>query len=270
MTEQNPISITSERSGCLRGLLLNGALLLVLIGVNLLHGPVSRWQPGAVTGPPGSLLYISTFDAFADEWQQYAGRVRAGLMEGALQIAIEDADRRPFSTTPFRYGDFDLEADMQAVAGPLNNAYGVVFRLQDERNLYRFLISSDGWYSLWRTVDGQDKRLSAWISSPLIVQGLNTVNRVRVVAQGPQMQFFINGQQVQLCIPDDPAGESTFSRGECIGGTMRDTLVDTTFAEGHIGLIAQTLREPGVVVNFEHILIFSPGRESAPQADEQG
>jgi hypothetical protein len=163
----------------------------------------------------------------------------------------------PFSTASPHFGDFDLSVMARPVAGPINNGYGVVFRLQDPQNFYWFLISSDGYYQVQGWVNDEEKDLSAWIESPLIHQGLDVENQLRVIGVGGQFQFFINGEQVQVCVPDDPAGESTYFN-ECVDGQMLDTLVDGSIPAGQLGVVARTFSEPGVEVEFDNVLVYGP------------
>lgn len=56
--------------------------------------------------------------------------------------------------------------------------------------------------------------------SIIVNQGISTVNRLRVVARGNQFQFYINGEQVQVCIPNNPDAQSTYFMDSCIDGQM--------------------------------------------------
>ena len=102
-----------------------------------------------------------------------------------------------------------------------------------------------------------NKKLSDWIPSPLVNQGLNVDNQLRVVAQGDQFRFFINDEQVALCIPNNPEGESTYFDG-CVDGEMHDTLTDDSIGSGQLGVMAITLDEPNVEVVFDNVLVYGP------------
>lgn len=241
--------------------------LLVLIAalaiLVILDRAASGWTP-IVSGAHGALLYAASFDGgatdgFNDEWDQYTGRLTASIEEGALLFRIDEPRGAPFSApTPF-YLDFDARTAASAVDGDnSNNGFGIIFRLRDSDNHYRFLISSDGYYRVVRTVDGEQKDLSTWIPSDAIEQGIGVTNRLRVVGRGDQFHFFINDQPVQLCIPDDPNGVSTYSGGQCFG-MMLDSLEDAMLDAGAVGLTAESLDLPGEVrVAFDYLLIFSP------------
>jgi hypothetical protein len=67
---------------------------------------------------------------------------------------------------------------------------------------------------------------------------------------------------VNLCIPDDPAAQSTVNpvSGECMGGAMKDTLTDDSIPNGQIGVVAKSTDTggAGVVAAFDNLLIYAP------------
>jgi hypothetical protein len=241
-------------------LLILCAALAILV---MLDRAASSWTP-VISGAPGALLYAASFDGgategFNDEWDQYTGRLAASIEDSALIFRIDEPRGAPFSAPSAFYMDFDARTAGRAVAGDnSNNGFGIIFRLRDPDNHYRFLISSDGYYRVVRTLNGDQKDLSTWIPSDAIQQGIGVTNRLRVIGRGSQFQFFINDQRVQLCIPDDPSGISTYSGGQCFG-TMRDSLEDGALDAGAVGLTAESLDLPGEVrIAFDYLLIYSP------------
>jgi hypothetical protein len=244
----------------LRDVALLVVLVAVLIGARaaaLLTADLHH----VITAAPGELLYTATFDDFLDDWALYEGRLSAQVEDAVLRLAVDTPQSSPFSTTTPHFGDFDLRVKTHPIAGPLDNGYGVIFRLQDAQNYYWFMISSDGYYQVLRSVDGEQKELSTWIDSTLINQGLEAENWLRVVGQGDQFEFFINDEQVTLCIPDDPAGESTFV-ADCVDGQMLDTLVDDSISTGQLGVVARSFNDPGVEVKFDNVLVYGPAVSS--------
>jgi hypothetical protein len=232
------------------------ALAAVLVVLTHLSDLAADWHY-VVSAAPGQVLYTATFDDMLADWEQYEGRLSAQVENSALRIAVNAPDSLPFSTASPHFSDFDLRVLARPVAGPIDNGYGIIFRARDLLNYYLFLVSSDGYYQVLRAVNGEQKEISTWIPSALIRQGLNAENWLRVVAQGNSFQFYINDEPVELCIPDDPAGVSTYVN-ECIGGQMLPLLVDNSIADGRIGVIARTFDEPGVVVEFDNVLVVGP------------
>lgn len=282
------------------------ALIIVLIGVNLLYTPASTWH-GVLTGEAGTVLYAAGFDGFTDEWQQYTGRESAQIADGVMRMSI-DSSSVIFSAAQPYFADMDITVNARAVSGSDNNAFGVVFRLQQPNNActmplqilcdisnsnafigaglkllfggnrqqsgyFMFLISSDGYYSVWRgTADGQDVKISDWIFRDDIINlGLNVDNQLRIVAQGNQYRFFINGTAVEVCRPNDPAAQSTYYNAlqECVDGTMQETLTDDTFPTGQIALVVDSLHsEAGFVIEFDRLVVTSPSEESLVESDQ--
>ena len=269
-------------------------LLLALVAGNLLYAHLDRARDPMV-GVPGDLLYVATFDGYLDEWDLYDGQQSASIEDGRLRLALSSAQTASWSVARHHFIEFDISVAANAVAGPIDNAFGIVFAMQSPSeescnlpavifcgigqwsallsaalrqaldpaagpNYYAFLISSDGYYALERIVDGAREVLSTWVPSPSIYRDLGAQNRIRVIARGAELKFFINGDQARLCIPDDPGASSTFANGECIGGRMVEGFQAPHPLQGQLGLIAQATQTGGggVVVDFDNITVFSP------------
>lgn len=211
------------------------------------------------------VLYATTFDdgRFASDWFQTERRGGvSAVTDDALQLTFNERTpgrERLLSTNQYLFRDFDLQVDAAAVAGPLNNSYGVVFRRLNEQTYYLFYVSSDGYYSVWRETPQQVIKLSDWIASDAVNQGIEgEVNRLRVVAEGDTFGFFVNGTALEVCIPDDSSGESTISGGECVGGSMQPTLVDDVIPYGAPGVAIETIVDGGMSVIFDNVVLLPP------------
>lgn len=242
-------------------------LLILLVVVYGLYRLTANWHY-ILPVESGKVAYLATFDTFQEDWNLAAGRLKSQILDtGALRLDVGDVNSLPFAEANPYFSDFDLQVAASPVEGPENNGYGVIFRLQnkdnsspDDDDFYLFLISSDGYYRVVRSFNHEQKELSMWISSPVINQHVGVTNFLRVIAKGDQFQFFVNGQQMLLCIPDNPDALSTYSEqtGECQDGKMLDTLVDTSIPNGQIGVAAETFDESGVVVDFDNLVVYGP------------
>jgi hypothetical protein len=257
--------VNESEARAVRRVVILVVLIALLAGLVALQQFLANWHY-VLAGEPGELLYIATFDRFEDEWGLQGLRLEPVIADGVMRFDVNDIVRSPYATTKPHFSDFDLRLEARPVSGPLNNGYGVVFRLQDPQNFYRFLVSSDGFYRVDRMIDGVEKDLSTWIKSPVLNAGVGVTNWLRVVAVGEQFQFFINNQPVQLCVPDDPAGESTYFLDECVDGTMVDMLQDDSFASGQIGPAVLTLDEKDVVIEFDNLVVL--GAAAPSEAEE--
>ncbi len=234
-----------------------------------------------VSAEAGTLVFAASFDgdanaSYNDDWEQYPGRQSAEIIASALRISVGAPSSGNYSLAAHRYANFEAHLRAQAIEGPENNGYGLLFRLSDRDTYYRFMVSSDGYYSVQRVVDGEVKYLSNWIITTLdlpelngvrVNTGLNTVNELAVIAHGDTFEFYINGVRAPLCIPNDPAGESTYyeffdtPEERCVQGTMTDTLTDSAIAQGQIGVVAQSFdfgeTDRAVVVDFLDMVVYA-------------
>ncbi len=243
----------------MRRLLVLLILLLLLAGTIYLSRALEDWHY-IVPAEPGAVLYATGFET-GRGWslQDRRGSV-IELEANALHIALQAANSRLVAEQRPYFDDFDLRVKARAVSGPVNNSFGVVFRRSDPDNYYVFSISSDGYYRLARVVDGAERELSVWIEATHIVRTNDAENTVRVVAEGAQFRFYVNGVAVPLCIPDDPTASSTYNEftRECVDGQMLTAITDDTLPFGRVGVFAETLDNPDVRVAFDDFVVLGP------------
>lgn len=269
-------------------------LLIALLGANFAYAELTK-RVHVLSGRAGDLLYAATFSEFTEDWELYAGQQSAQITNAQLELRVGAPQTATWSTAPFDYAGFDVRVEAVAQDGPIDNAFGVIFHLKaaDEsrcdmpavvlcgveqlfplagaairqvvdsdqsRRYFAFLISSDGYYSVWENDGGVMGLISAWIASPRINQGLNAANRIRVLARQNAYQFFINDARVPLCIPDEPTAASTFVGGECIDGSMQDAYQETSPQLGKLGVIVQSTATGGggVTIRFDNFVVSSP------------
>ncbi|MDX1995336.1 MAG: hypothetical protein SF029_23330 [bacterium] len=233
--------------------------LIILIGASYQLSQLAQGWHHVVSGAPGELVYVSTFDGFIEDWEQYDERNTAKIEDGRLQVYLAAEGRIVYSAARPYFQNFDLTVEASAVEGSEDNAFGVIFRQRDRNNLYAFLISSNGYYTVERTVNGSAKPLSQWHPSPAIQTGMNAVNRLRVVGFGNQFQFFINGQQIELCVPNNPNAISTVGvQGECMEGEWVTTLTDDSLRYGRVALGVKADPAIDVTVAFDNLVVYEP------------
>jgi len=251
-------------------------ILAALIGISRAAG-TSHY---VIDGAEGELLYAASFDGdsldgFNDEWEQYQGRQDSQIVDGVMRLHLSESYDSLYSLTRRRFGDFDLRVQGRATAGPLDNGYGVIFRLQDRNNYYLFLVSSDGYYSVVRVLNGEYKELSTWIATTTptpelegltVSTGLNVINEIRVLARGSTFEFYVNGLRAPLCIPNNPDGTSTYyeffetPEERCVQGQIVSSLTDDSIPAGQLGVVVQSFEMPEGVfdlsVEFDNLLVY--------------
>ena len=125
-----------------------------------------------------------------------------------------------------------FETDVESVRG------GLVWRMQDGDNYYRFTIRSTGQYILEKFVDGEMQTLIPATASPHINTGVAT-NNLKVVAAADLISIYVNDQHLA-------------------------DFTDSSFSEGKIGLRAGVRTESPITtrVFFDNLRIYAPAAPS--------
>lgn len=167
-------------------------------------------------------------------WQTESDATAQVVVEnGVLRIYVIAPNQLAWAAAGKDLGDFHLSVEATQVAGPDDNEYGVLVRMQDPSNFYRFSISGDGYFLVSKFVEGQEVLMgSDWTPSEAIHRG-NATNVLEVICQGEHFTFLVNGEEL--------------AQGE-----------DFQFSHGDIALYAGTFYEGGVEIHFDHLKVNSP------------
>lgn len=158
---------------------------------------------------------------------------RVTVQDGVLRIVVAVPNQLAWAVAGKDLGDFHLTVEAAQVAGPDDNEYGVLVRMQDRRNFYAFSVSGDGYFLVSRFVDGVRQPLGAdWSPSDAVRPGANT-NVLEVIVQDTRLTFIVNGRQLAQ-------------------------VEDDRFSHGDIGLYAGSFYEEGVEVAFDNLRVTAP------------
>ena len=242
---------------------------LIFLAIMLLVA-LTACGPDVRPAQPGQLLYVTTFDSFADDWDLYAGELAAQIADAGqnpvLRLTVDDVQAGGFTVLEPYFADFDVIVQANQSGGPDNNGFGLLFRHQNNDNYYAFLISGDGYYQVTRRLEGVDDVVSDWAPLAGIHQG-QAANTLRVIGQGDTFTFLINDVQVPLCLTiwnpaapgecqisgDVPEGQSRWSSEAVVW-----QLVNAALPNGQIGLAARSFDERGVQVDFDNLIVCGP------------
>lgn len=150
-----------------------------------------------------------------------------------LVIALDQPNTMQFATLaePI-FDDFTLEVDVRQVAGNPESSFGLLARMADPTQFYRFEITGAGLYMVERrSASGEwTQYLPDWTASPAINQGLNSPNRLKLVAQGASLAFYAND-------------------------VLLYEVGDALFTTGTIALDAGTFGQGGLQVAFDNVVV---------------
>ena len=161
---------------------------------------------------------------------------RTTVVDEQLSIRLDAVNMLQFASLrdPF-FTDFVLDVEARLVTGDPAGTMGVLARMQDNTQFYRFAITGTGLYLVERrNADGSWTRYEEdWAMSPSIQTGVNAVNRLRIVAQGATMRFYVNE-------------------------TLLQEVTDSQYTAGVIALEAGTYGQPGMQVVFDNLVVKRP------------
>ena len=158
-----------------------------------------------LAGCGGTEAYSETFDETGDWRVESNSDVEGEIRDGVYDFIVK-ADDQLFWTNPgLNFSDGLYEVEATQIDGPLNNAYGMLFRLDDEEsNFYAFQISGDGYVWIGRYYNGVPENEALindwWFASDAINQGLNVTNTLAVRA------LHVDCDADTLLLQVDPAG----------------------------------------------------------------
>ncbi|MEM7334123.1 MAG: hypothetical protein AAF490_18705 [Chloroflexota bacterium] len=180
--------------------------------------------------------YLETFDT-PGTWRVASDSNVTGFVDNGVYDFTVLADQLTFWTTAgreFSDGIYEVEATQRS--GPVDNGYGMIFRVNDESDdFYSFQISGDGFVWIGRYRQGGIEEAEPiiddwWFPSEAINQGIDQTNILRVQAEGQNLIFFVNDTEV-------------------------GRVSDASFANGDIGLMVRTLGLGGVNVEFDNFSV---------------
>ncbi len=185
----------------------------------------------------GSDIYEESFDAAGSWGSGTSTDVEGQVADGVYDMLVKSNQGMYLATAGETFGDGTYELDATQIDGPLNNGYGMLYRVDEASDsFYAFEVSGDGYIWIGYCRDLCESEAVAlvggdWFRSPAVKGGLHETNNLKVIADGSRMTFFVNGLEV---------GRAT----------------DDRLAEGDVAVVVESLGEPGVRVvfdNFSHI-----------------
>ncbi len=186
-------------------------------------------------GPFGG-PYEETFDSEGRWGTGSDADAEGSVSNGQYQLLVKSDLGLFWSTAGESFGDGVYQVEATQLEGPLDNGYGMVFRANpDSDDFYLFEVSGDGFVWIGRCSAGCEGEVvplvgESWLESSAVRTGLNQTNTLQVRAEGGNMIFSVNGQEV-------------------------GRVSDTTLSEGDIGLLVETLGEGGVRIGFDNFTV---------------
>jgi serine/threonine protein kinase len=198
--------------------------------------PTTAPLPTPEVFPISSVLFYDDFGSPASGWE--VGESSSGVVgyeDGAYIVRGEVINKAVAGVANRSFRDVIVDVDATQVLAPADNdnAYGVMCRVQPGEDGYGFLISGDGYYSIWVVVDGDWEELVEWEASDMVAQG-NATNHIRAVCDGSRLALMVNGE-------------------------LLAEAEDTTYVEGDIAVVAATFADETTEIHFDNLSVHDPG-----------
>lgn len=212
-------------------------LALILLLLSSLACQTLSGGGGSSTGGTtnSNILFQDDFSDPGSGWDSV--RTDDGVTDyenDAYRIFVNTDNMDVWANPGLSFTDVRIEVDATKAGGPDDNDFGVICRYEDVDNFYFFIISSDGFYGIGKVLDGEQNLIGAdsMDTSDAIRQG-NATNHITAECVGSTLSLSVNGTHLQ-------------------------TVEDTDFASGDVGLLAGTYDEPGTDILFDNFVVTAP------------
>lgn len=182
------------------------------------------------------VLFQDDFSDPTSGWDQVSNEEGITDYEsGTYRILVNVSQIDYWANPGLNFGDVVVEVDTTKAGGPDDNDFGVICRYLDEDNFYFFLISSDGYYAIGKTTNGEQVLLqpAGQMQPSEAVFTEKAENHLRAECVGSHLTLVVNGNLV---------AETD----------------DSSFSNGDVGLMAGAFDESGVDIRFDNFTVKEP------------
>ncbi|GMQ79170.1 MAG: hypothetical protein BMS9Abin02_1730 [Anaerolineae bacterium] len=187
---------------------------------------------------PDNALFSDQFDPVnSGNWHLESDDLGGSAIENnQMIIGVNAPNTIQYSTLrePV-FDDFRLQVDLALLDGTEAVSYGVLFRMNDLNEFYRFEITGDGLFMVEKAnADGSWLQyLANWKKADSIEIGKDVWNTLRVDAIGSELSFYVNN-------------------------TLVYSMTDDALAVGNIGLDIGTFGQLSASAAFDNLIVQNP------------
>lgn len=184
----------------------------------------------------GDVLIADDFSGNQHGWNTFTSQENASAAffdEGILLVENQSMSN-VVTTVPGNFDDLRIKVTAKKYSGTDNNFFGVICRYQDNKNYYGFLITSDGYFGIFKLLDGSYQLINSenLEFSKSIKQNEN-INQIEAVCNDKELILSVN--------------QNLLAKG-----------IDDGFDSGRVGLFAGTYNENNVAIFFDNFVAQVP------------
>lgn len=165
---------------------------------------------GCSSDSGGGVLLRDDFEDPGSGWgEAEEGEFARGYDDGEYFFEMCEPNWLTWVPSEGRFTDVAVQVDAYLASGSPEAHYGVLCRYVDGENFYYFAVSADGYYAIFRRVDGEDLQVltgdgvGMMPSSEIVVDG--QINRIRAVCEGEALSLHVNGELLEETSDDSHA-----------------------------------------------------------------
>lgn len=153
---------------------------------------------------------------------------------GQYLIEVDRANYDYFSNPSVNLSDVRIEVEASNSGKVTDNEFGIICRSVGKNDFYAGLISSDGFYGIFKVKGGDYQLLGMEVmAKSAVIKSGSEKNRLRLDCIGKEIRLFVNNVQV-------------------------DVRQDGDFTKGDIGLLAGAYQVSGVKILFDNLVVRKP------------
>lgn len=181
------------------------------------------------------VLFMDDFTHQTGGWQTYTDRLSfAGYAQNGFRLWLDLPNYQIWSVPGLNFRDTHIYTRAHQVDGPDNNLFGLLCRFQDEQNFYSLVISSDGYFGIFKKFAGVQTLLDLpQMGFSEVIKRDGQRNEIMAVCTDDQLALFVNETKLLQ-------------------------VTDSSLAYGDVGLIVGNLSEPGADILFDYFIVVKP------------
>jgi S1-C subfamily serine protease len=180
----------------------------------------------------GAVLYSDDFSTTTGDWAWSGSEGSVAYGNGELEIEIISPEYIVWGLSGGTYTDTVIDVDTRVIQSAGDGDFGILCRLQDKDNFYGMEISEDGYFTIWKRLNGEHYDLVEWTPSSLI----DTSRKAILTA---------------ICVGDELS--------LMLDGDLLAEVKDSDLSSGDVGLVAGTWDGAPIVVGFDNFVVREPG-----------
>ncbi len=202
------------------------------------QGLVAVHQGGSAATPEddlpaeGEVIFSDDFSTPQGDWAWTGSEGSVGYGSSQLEIEVLSPEYIVWGYAGESFTDVVIEVDARVVQSAGDGDFGVLCRVVDDENFYGLEVSEDGYFSIWKRINGEHFDLVQWQPSSLV--DTSTPVMLTAACVGNSLSLMLNGE-------------------------LLAEVQDADLAGGDAGLIAGTWEGAPIVVAFDDFVVRQPG-----------